>query len=157
MKVLCGPNATVGNSDAVHDSALNALGSKVFDADGNEYVYLKGIGSTIAGSVVTYTAAGLTALLVANAVGQVAVAQAAVIAGKYGWYMVAGSCLVDVVANSTAGADAGLGRETSDGKVGDGRAAGDQIHNMIQVTTTTAAALVLCQFDHPFVDNIFGS
>lgn len=149
----------VGQINAIHASALNPVGTCAYDILGNEYIYLQGIGSTIAGSVVTYQSATyVTALIAADAKGPVAVANAAVVAAKFGWYLVAGiHLLVDVVANSTAGADAGLGRETTDGKVGDGRAAGDQIHNMIQLTTTVAAALVPCQLDHPFVDNIFGS
>lgn len=60
------------------------------------FVYLLGVASTVAGSLVTYDAAGQTALVVANATSDtypgvdVAVAMAANVALSYGWYMVKG-------------------------------------------------------------------
>lgn len=151
--------AVFGGPTDIHTSALNVVGSESpgFNSDGYPciYKYLKGIGSTIAGSVVTYDEAGNTALIAANAIGPVAVAQAATVANTWGWYMVSGVCLVDTVANS---ADNGrLGRETTDGKVGDGRAAGDEIYNFVGRTATTSAALAAAQFHYPFVDDVNGA
>ena len=40
---------------AVDTTATHALGTKAFDDSGNEYIYLKGIGSTGVGSVVKTT------------------------------------------------------------------------------------------------------
>lgn len=147
--------AVVGETDEIHTTAKNTVGSRGRDKDGNEYIYLKGIGSTIAGSVVTYDEVGVTALIAANAIGPVAVAQAATVASTWGWYMIFGSCLVDMVASSAD--NASLGRETTDGKVGDGRAAGDQILGMIARGATTSAALALAQFAYPSVNDITGS
>lgn len=145
----------VGNTTDIHTSALNPVGSIAYDAAGNKYIYLKGVASTIAGSVVTFSEAYESALIVANAIGPVAVAQAATVASTWGWYMRSGTCLVDTVANS---ADNGrLGRETTDGKVGDGRAAGDEIYNFVGRTATTSAALAAAQFDNPFVDDVNGA
>lgn len=145
----------VGTSTDIHTSAVVPVMTAAFDAAGNEYIFLKGIGSTIAGSVVTYDEAGVTALIAASAIGPVAIAQAATVASTWGWYMVSGSCLADVVANSAD--NARLGRETTDGKIGDGRAAGDEIYNMISRGATTAAALALVQFHYPFVDDVNGA
>lgn len=129
--------------------------TRMRDSAGNEYIYLKGVASTIAGSVVTYDEAGVTTLLAANAIGPVAVAMAATVASTWGWYCIFGSCSVDMVANSAD--NASLGRETTDGKVGDGRAAGDQIIGMIARGATTAAALQTAQLWYPCVNDITGA
>lgn len=125
-----------------------------FDTTGNvaEYIYLTGCTSTIVGSVVTYDEAGLTALIAANAVGPVAIATAIVDATtKAGWYGIAGTFLTDVVANCADNAK--LGRETTDGKVGDGAASGDVITGAVSRAATTAAAVVLCQILYPSVND----
>lgn len=84
------PLAVVGDTSAIHDAAKNALGTVAFDANGNEYIYLKGVASTAAGSWVAYDDAGATALLdtdvATTLVGPLAIAMAAVVADKYGWY-----------------------------------------------------------------------
>jgi hypothetical protein len=125
-----------------------------FDTTGNvaEYIFLAGVTSTIVGSVVTYDEAGLTTLIAANAVGPVAIATAIVDAAtKGGWYGIAGTFLTDVVANCADNAK--LGRETTDGKVGDGAASGDIITGAVSRAATTAAAVVLCQILYPSVND----
>ncbi len=161
--VTGGPLSAIGMPGDIHTTARNVVGTRAkgIDTSGSsaEYIYLAGVASTIAGSVVTFDNAGATLLLVADASGPVAVATAATVASNWGWYMIQGNILVDVVANSAAAATTAKnpGRETTDGKVGDGRAAGDEINNFFQRTATTAAALVLCQIDHPFVNNFTGA
>ena len=136
----------------VHSEKKFRLGTRKRDVAGNEYIYLKGVASTIAGSVVTFDEAGVTALIAANAVGPVAVAQAAVDAAtEYGWYMIYGTCDADVVANCAD--NASMGRETTDGKVGDGFAAGDQIFGMVSRESTSTAALAAVQLSYPFAAN----
>lgn len=146
---------------AINTSKRFRLGTQKKDITGNVYVYLKGVASTIAGSVVTYDlSTGVTALIVADASGPVAIsASANTSATNYSWYGVQGVFTTDVVANSAAYATTAKnpGRETTDGKVGDGRAAGDEINNFIQITATTAAALVPCAINWPFVNNFTGA
>lgn len=131
------------------------------NTDGDaEFIYLQGAANTIVGSVVTYDHLGQTTLIVADASGPVAVAMGVVDAvTKYGWYCIKGVVPVDVVANSAAAVAGGKnpGFETTAGKVGDGRAAGDEIHNFFQRVATVAAALALCQIDHPYVNNFTGA
>lgn len=124
-----------------------------------EFIYLKGVASTIAGSVVTYDHVGATTLIVINASGPVAVALAATVASTWGWYAISGTFLTDVVASSAAAVAGGKnpGRETTDGKVGDGRAAGDEIANFFQRVATTSAALAYCQFYRPYVNDFNGA
>ena len=58
---------------------------------GGEFIYLSGIASTAVGSWVTYDADDFsTTLIVANAVGPVAVAMSANVADQYGWYQIGG-------------------------------------------------------------------
>lgn len=163
---LTGPRVGVnGQPGEVHTAAKVPVGSRAkgIDAYGGdaEYIYLKGITATIVGSVVTYEAiTGVTALIVADMSGPVAVATAIVDANtKFGWYCIQGKVDTDVVANSAAAAAGAKnpGRETTDGKVGDGRAAGDEIANFFQLTATTAAAIVPCAIDHPYVNNFLGA
>lgn len=153
----------VGAPGDVDTAARNPVGLRVkgMDAYGGpaEYIYLVGVASTIVGSVVTFQPDGTTALIVADMSGPVAVATGLTVASTWGWYCIQGKVLVDVVANSAAFATTAKnpGRETTDGKVGDGRAAGDEIANFYQLTATTAAAVVPCMIDHPFVNNFLGA
>ncbi len=155
--------AAVGQPGDVDTVARNVVGTRARGQDTSgssaEYIYLIGVASTIAGSVVTFDGAGQTALIVADASGPVAVATGAVLAANWGWYCIQGYVLVDVVASSAAASTSSKnpGRETTDGKVGDGRAAGDEINNFFQRVATTGAALALCQIDHPFVNNFTGA
>ena len=113
-----------------------------------EYVYLQGVASTIVGSVVTYDEAGLTTLITATSVGPVAVATAITVASTFGWYGITGTFPTDVVANCADNAK--LGRETTNGKVGDSYAAGSQIVGAVSRNSTTAAAVINCQFNNPW-------
>lgn len=88
----------------VHSSKKYRLGTRKTDVAGNVYIYLKGVGSTAAGSWVAYDEVGVTQLLdtdvAASMVSPIAVAQAAVDATtKFGWYMVAGTCSALVLAS----------------------------------------------------------
>lgn len=158
---ITGPRvAAQGQPGEVHTTSKNALNSIAYGygADGTpaEYIYLKGVASTIVGSVVTYDELGVSTLIVANAIGPVAVATAITDATtEFGWYAISGVHEVDTVANSAA--DVGVGRETTNGKVGDGRAAGDQIANWVQRDATTTAAVVTHQFYRPYVDDFQGA
>lgn len=56
-----------------------------------EFIYLLGVASTAIGSVVTYNeVTGATTLVVAGALGPVAVAISANVAAQWGWYQIGG-------------------------------------------------------------------
>ena len=61
-----------------------------------EFIYLRGIGSTVVGSIVNYDAAFLTALnTTALATPRpLAVAMSANVANQYGWYQISGQAIV---------------------------------------------------------------
>jgi hypothetical protein len=105
----------VGALTDIHDSALNPLGT-IQVIDGKEYIYLQGSASIAATSAVSYDEAFLATLIdtdvAATLVGPVAVALAAVVANKYGWFQIGGSASIKsgtvadngkVYATSTAG------------------------------------------------------
>lgn len=154
---ITGPTAAAaGALGTVYTTAPMSVGTVVTGVDSldnfAEFIMLKGVASTIVGSVVTYDETGQTALLAANAVGPIAVALAICDAStKYAWYGITGTFPTDVVANCADNAK--LGRETTDGKVGDGYAAGDAITGAVSRASTTAAAVVNCQFYRPSVND----
>ena len=91
---------------AVDSYAKFALGSRSFDKDEYEYIYLKGVASTVAYSAVIYDEDGATVLADGDGTapatgGPLAIAQGAVVANKYGWYMIFGKTYVISAANAT--------------------------------------------------------
>lgn len=89
-------------TDSVHASKRFKLGRRV-TVDGNTFIYLKGVASTVVGSWVFFDDAGATTLTVANSKGRVGVAMAAIDATtKFGWYQIYGKATGKSVAN-TAG------------------------------------------------------
>ena len=78
--------------DEVHEGSKKfRLGTRVRDKAGNEFIYLQGVGSTLANSWVTFDEAHVSTLAVANAKGRVAIAGAAIDSTtKYGWYCIYG-------------------------------------------------------------------
>lgn len=88
----------------VHSTKKQRLMTRKRDVAGNEYIYLQGVASCVAGSWVAYDELGVTTLLdtdvAASLVAPVAVAQAAVDATtEYGWFMIFGKCSANVEAS----------------------------------------------------------
>jgi hypothetical protein len=88
------PGAVVGSTDDVHSTQQNPLGTRAFDGLGNEYVYLKGVASVVQGAWVAIDVgrdgivAGLDTDVAGTLKSRVAVAMAAVVADKYGWFCI---------------------------------------------------------------------
>lgn len=79
-----------GDTSVVDTTLKHPLGTRARDVDGNEYIYLQGVASTVAGSWVVFDEAHLTTLTVANVKGRVGIAMAAIVASSYGWYQIYG-------------------------------------------------------------------
>ena len=113
-------NVLIGQQIAdFSDTAKHALGTIVRCKDPSsttlgtgEFIYLKGVASTVVGSIVNYDDNWQTALDTAAVAGPsrpLAVAMSACVANKYGWYQISGMA-VATKANSVSFADgAGLG------------------------------------------------
>jgi hypothetical protein len=149
--------ATVGELTDVDTTARNPLGSVAFDEAGGQYIYLEGVISTVANDAVSFDENFATTRLASHAVGQVAVANAAVVASKYGWY-----CIVSPLNGFTVHCDATVTGDKAAyiggtaGGVDDDGAAGDLICNMFVRSGDTAGHLT-AQFDHPCVTDQLGA
>lgn len=129
------------DTSVVSSTQLHPLLTKSYDVNGNEYRYVKGITSGIAGAVVAIDEAGLCALMVSGVIGEVGVMMAALVANTYGWALIKGSASV-----MTAGdvADNGLVNITSTpGAVDD--ASTTRVNGMVFRAARTGAGLVLAQ------------
>ena len=122
-----------------------------------EAIYLKGVASTAQGSWVSFDEAFVTTLLAANAVGQVAVALAAVDATtKFGWYVVYGKVPAKALA---AFADDGKVYSTATpGSVDDAVVAGDLVVGAIgrSALGTPVAGQAYFQLSYPFATDVVG-
>lgn len=114
----------------IGDEAKVPLGTIVKGIDPDygegEFIYLKGVANTVAGSVVTYDPD--THLTTLSAVGgniprPIAIAMAAIVADKYGWYQIGGvatvkkTCTISLAAGAAVGVlTAGLIAGTGSGK-----------------------------------------
>lgn len=124
------------------------------DLGEGEFIYCKGVASTVTGSVVTfYESDYTTALLAADAKGQVAVAMRAITAGYYGWYQIRGKAIAKCVA---AVADNGLVYACATaGSIDDAATAGDRVKKAMTASATNGAGTGLCylEINYPFMDD----
>lgn len=122
-----------------------------YSENGKQYICLQGVASTVAGSVVTFDELGVSTLLVANAIGDVAVAQGAVDATtKKGWYMIWGSCSAKVSAGFADNANCYA--TATPGEIDDAVVAGDRIKKMTG-RSAISGGLATVQLSYPFMDD----
>lgn len=145
-----------GDTSVVDTSLGHPLGTRAFDTDGNEYIYLQGVASTAAGSWVTFDEDNLTTLAVADGVGRVAVAMAAIVASRYGWYQIYGRCATALaILDGDCAADKQLYLTSTAGSVDDVDVAGDAIHGAIsRVAETVTANYIEAELNYPFVCDV---
>lgn len=118
-----------------------------------EFIYLKGVGSTVVGSVVTYNnSAGTTTLAGATALAglQLAVAMSANVANQYGWYQVKGPAYLKKNATTKVAPGAKVylaGSGVVTGTLSTGKAVVGGVC-IEAATVPSATTLVLMQLDH---------
>lgn len=140
-----------GPLTTVDDSALVPTGSKTTDDAGNEYIYLKGVASTAVGSWVALDNddTDFTTALLTEAIGVkgviVAVAIAAVIADKYGWFQIGGK--VEAASKINNAADAKQYCTTTGGSLDD--AGTTPVHGVRLIDTAAAAGNVTYIINNP--------
>lgn len=105
-----------------------------------EFIYLKGVGSTVAGSVVLIKDDWSTSLVAARDKGALALATAAIVASNYGWYQIKGQGMATSAAAVAANAPLYIG---GSGIVDDAVVAGDQIIGMRSVTAQDTATVIV--------------
>ncbi len=141
----------------VDDTALLTVGRLYTDTNGDVYIYLKGVVNVLTGWVVSFivTTTGLstTAEIVTTAVGHVGVAMGAIVAGKFGWFQVAGLNLVCKCDTSAAIGQAYIGGTT--GGVDDNAISGDLIHGM-QIVVADSSNVCGVYLTYPSVTAVSG-
>ncbi len=153
-------NAAVGFQQIADTETVqrHTLGTIVTAVDpvygGGEFIYLKGVASTVVGSLVVYDQYLATTTLApaTGGKGSVAVAMSANVANQWGWYQIAGCAAVKAPNAMTVGAEVFMLAATP-GSVDDAAVAGEQVLNAT-VTTTTAtpsAGLALIEINRPFL------
>lgn len=141
-------------TDTVQNHALGTIVRAVDPTYGEgEFIYLKGIASTVVGSLVDYDQTlATTALAPATAgIGPVAVAMSANVASQYGWYQISGAAAVKAPNAAVAGAEVFMLAATA-GSVDDAQVNGEQILNAKFSTTTgtPSSGLAVIQINRPF-------
>lgn len=120
-----------------------------------EFIYLKGVASTVVGSVVLIDQDDFTtSLATANDVGYLAVAMAATVANEYGWYQIAGKCVIKGL--SGLADNASLYLTSTAGSLDDAVVAGDRVKGYAKTASaldTPSTGLAEADMRHPFVDN----
>lgn len=119
-----------------------------------EFIYLKGVASTVAGSWVLFNYDdGSTSLLAANDIGPVAVSMSANVANQYGWYQISGKAVGLALASY---ADNGLVYATATaGSVDDAVVAGDRVKDAKGASAIDGPATGMAEFEisRPFMDD----
>lgn len=135
----------------------HALGTVVRAVDptygAGEFIYLKGVASTVVGSMVDFDQYLNTTTLspATGGVGPVAIAMSANVASQYGWYQIEGSAVVKAPNAMTPGADV-FSLAATPGSVDDAQVNGEQIVGA-KVSTTTgtpSSGLAVIQISYPF-------
>jgi hypothetical protein len=119
--------------DATETSATHTLGSRIkakhVTYGVGEFIYLKGVASTVVGSVVLINPDDWsTSLATANDVGKLGVAMSANVANQYGWYQIYGKGAAKVLTGFVDNADCYL--TATAGSVDDADVAGDYVRGM---------------------------
>jgi hypothetical protein len=152
-------NALVGqNFDETSTTQKHALGTIVRAKDPTygvgEFIYLLGVASTAVGSWVTYNQDdNSTTLLAANAIGPVAVALAANVANKYGWYQISGKAVGKALASFADNAN--VYATATAGSIDDAIVAGDRVKNAKGASAVDTPSTGLAEFEisRPWMDD----
>lgn len=134
-----------GSLTTVHDSAVHALGTIVRDSSMNQYVFGKGVAGTAAGYAVSFDEAWATALIAIDGSnkGKVGIAQAAILANQYGWYLIEGEG--DIYADTDVADNALVYSADTAGQVNDDSSSETQLKGLVFRAARTGAGLVSCE------------
>lgn len=147
------PEVFHGATTDADSSQQVTLGTRAKDANGNEYVYLRGTASTVAGSWVIYDLnASTTTLAAANGVGPLAIAGTATTVNLYGWYQVYGKNTIAGNSGAVAASKA-LYLTSNSGYVDDADVAGDAIIGACSLAASSGSAFT-AWLNYPFVTDI---
>ena len=155
MANLTGPSQAFHSDTSVVDSSQQfTLGLRSWDTSGNEYMYLKGTASTVAGDWTVYDKDFGTTRLVPNEVGSVAIAMEAIVVDSFGWYQVYG--INSIARTDTIAKDNSLYIDGTVGRADDAGVVGDLIIGAYSLTADTSNVATV-SLNYPTVSNDLGS
>lgn len=152
-------DALIGHPRIVDTDTVQKLplGTRVKAIDSTygegEFIYLKGVASTVVGSCVLINEDDMsTTLLVPNDIGKVGFAMAINVASQYGWYQIAGKAIAKTV---TVADNANVYSTATPGVLDDTVVAGDRIKQckFASADGTPSAGLAEVECDNPYVDD----
>ncbi len=157
MAALTGYNKIfAGQTTTVDTEKKHNFGARAFDSDGNEFIYMQGVGSTVAGSWVTMDEDHVTTLITASAVGRVAIAMAAIDATTdYGWFQIYGTNTL-AISDDDITVDKPLFIGGESGTVDDDPVSSEMIKGAmcrVAADTSVASAFTAC-INYPFVNGV---
>ena len=131
---------------------------RAFDSTygGGEFVYLKGVDSTVVGSLVTYSPTAHTTTLTPNTANlnqPVAVAMSANVSSQWGWYQVNGAAIIKKTAVKVS-PNVPVYQSGTTGRVMSTAASGKQLMNarsLNAATVASATSTITVLIDRPFL------
>lgn len=123
---------------------------------GGEFIYLKGVASTVVGNLVTYDPVNHTTTLSpnsANLAQPVAVAMSANVANQWGWYQIQGAAVIKKT-TAKVSPNVALYQSATTGRVQATAASGKQLVNARTVnaaTVASATSTITALLDRPFL------
>lgn len=151
------PVSEIGLNQAIADTSTTQhykIGKRIrcrdvgtTDRGEAEFVYLKGVASTVAGDLVVFEGNGTTIRAAARAEGPCAVAMSACVASNYGWYQLTGSAIITA---GTVADNAQLYLTATAGSVDDAHVAGDGIFGA-RSDGATDTGQILATINYPHV------
>lgn len=141
--------------DTVQRHPLGTIVRAVDEVYGaGEFIYLRGVASTVLGSWVIYNADDYSsALLAANAIGPVAIAMSACVAGSFGWYQISGKAVGRALTGFLDNAN--VYATATPGSVDDAVVAGDRVKNATGASAVGTPSANLAEFEiqRPIMDD----
>lgn len=146
----------LGTRRKARDTASTAYGE-------GEFIYLKGVASTVLGSVVVYFEDDYSTILLdsdstaADKKGQIAFAMSACVASSFGWYQIAGKAVAKVLAGFLDNGDVYI--TSTAGSVDDTLVDGYLVHKCkgASAIDTPATGLAEMEIQYPYTDGIAGN
>lgn len=152
-------NALIGQQIADTSTTKKAvLGTRIQAKDPTygpgEFIYLKGVASTVTGdAVIYYPDDWTTARATTSTAGFVAIAMSDNVANQYGWYQIFGKAVVKA---ATVANDAKAWATATAGTLDDATADGFMVHNAYfgSADGTPAAGFAELEIMYPYIDGI---
>lgn len=143
----------IENTDTTQNHPLGTIVTAKHNTYGEgEFIYLKGVASTVVGDAVVYdNYAGSTTRAVAASRGPVGISMSANVASQYGWYQINGTAVGKA---ATVAANAVIQTTATAGTIDDTTTAGQYIEGAVTRTAdgTPSAGFALLQLSRPSAD-----